>query len=124
MGLYPPDFLAELPDGFEERQRFDVAHRAADLDDHDVVVGRRAADGMLDIVGDVGNHLHRRAEIFTAPSLADEFWYTRPVVMLFLRDSEPIHEALVVPEIQVGFRAVAVTKTSRAGTGTSCRGRR
>ena len=38
------DLLAELADRLEERERFDVADRAADLDDHDVVPGRRAAD--------------------------------------------------------------------------------
>ena len=31
------DLLAELADGLEERQRLDVAHRAADLGDHHVV---------------------------------------------------------------------------------------
>ena len=36
-------FVAHLADGFEERQRFDIAHRAADLDDHHVHVGRNAA---------------------------------------------------------------------------------
>ena len=33
-----PDVLAHLADGLEERQRFDVADGAADLDDHDVRV--------------------------------------------------------------------------------------
>ena len=36
IALPRPDFLAELADRFEERQRLDVADRAADLDDHDV----------------------------------------------------------------------------------------
>ena len=34
----------ELADRLEERQRLDVAHRAADLGDHDVVLGRDALD--------------------------------------------------------------------------------
>ena len=34
---------AHLPDRFEERQRFDVAHGAADLDDRDLgIAGARA----------------------------------------------------------------------------------
>ena len=37
-----PDVLAHLADGLEERQALDVADRAADLDDHDVRVARRA----------------------------------------------------------------------------------
>ena len=36
------DLLAELADRLEERQRLDVADRAADLDDHDVVPRRHA----------------------------------------------------------------------------------
>ena len=39
-GVAAADFLPELADRFEERQRFDVADRAADLDDHDVDVLR------------------------------------------------------------------------------------
>ena len=38
MQLSRPCFVAHLADGFEERQRFDVADGAADLDDHDVHV--------------------------------------------------------------------------------------
>ena len=33
-----PLFVAHLADGFQKRQRFDIAHRAADLDDHHVHV--------------------------------------------------------------------------------------
>ena len=33
-------FVAHLADGFEERQRFDIADRAADLDDHHVHIAR------------------------------------------------------------------------------------
>ena len=51
------DVVAELTDGFEERQRLDVADRAADLDDDDVVLRRDAADRRLDLVGDVRNDL-------------------------------------------------------------------
>jgi hypothetical protein len=36
--------MRNLADGFEERQRFDVAHRAADLDQGHVV----AAGGLVD----------------------------------------------------------------------------
>ena len=37
------DVLAELADRLEERQRLDVADRAADLDDHHVVLRRERA---------------------------------------------------------------------------------
>src|SRR5204862_135858 len=66
------DIEAVLPDGFEEREDLDVADGAADLGDHDVglVVGE-AADPLLDLVGDVGNDLHRLAEVL-APALRGE----------------------------------------------------
>ena len=38
-----PLFVAHLADGFEERQRFDIADGAADLDDHHVHVLRHAS---------------------------------------------------------------------------------
>ncbi len=57
------DVLTELPDRFEKRKDLDVADRAADLGDHDVdVVGRQASDAVLDLVGDVRDHLHGLAE--------------------------------------------------------------
>ena len=66
------DLVAELADRLEERQRFDVADRAADLDDDDVVLGREPLDRGLDLVGDVRNDLHRRAEVLAAPLLGDD----------------------------------------------------
>ena len=64
--------VAHLADGFQKRQRFDIAHRAADLDDHDVHVGRHFAHRGLDFVGDVRNHLHGLAEIIAAPLARDD----------------------------------------------------
>ncbi len=54
----------ELAQRLEERQRLDVAHRAADLgDDHVDVLGlRHQPDPLLDLVGDVRDHLDRAAE--------------------------------------------------------------
>ena len=52
----PADVDRELADRLEERQRLDVAHRAADLGDHDVDVALLGdePDALLDLVGDVG----------------------------------------------------------------------
>ena len=55
------DVLAELANGFEERQALDVADRAANLDQHDVDVAPGLADAVLDLVGDVRNDLHGAA---------------------------------------------------------------
>ena len=45
--------MAQLPDGLQEGQGLDVAHRAADLDDHDVVVRRPAVDSMPFLISSV-----------------------------------------------------------------------
>ena len=66
------DVLAELPDRLEEREDLDVADGAADLGDHDVdVVGGEREDPLLDLVGDVRDHLHGLAEV-RAPALLGE----------------------------------------------------
>ena len=62
----------ELADGLEERERLDVADRAADLDDGDVRALGRVADARLDLVGDVRNDLHGGAEVLAAPLLRDD----------------------------------------------------
>ena len=55
------EFLAQLTDRLQERQALDVAHRAADLADHEVLVADVGVDELLNRVGDVGNHLDGRA---------------------------------------------------------------
>ena len=102
------DIVTHLANRFQERQRLDVADRPADLDDEHV----RAAglgdplDVRLDLVGDVRNHLHRRAQIIAAPLLFDH-----GVVDLTGRDvvgalQVLVDEALVVTEVEVGLGAV------------------
>ena len=69
-----PIVLAELADGLEEGQAFDIAHRPADLrDDHvDVGVARDSGDPLLDLVGDVGDHLDRAPQVVAFALLADD----------------------------------------------------
>ena len=67
-----PLFVAHLADGFQERQRFDIAHGAADFGDHHVHVRRHLLHGGLDFVGDVRNHLHGLAQIVAAPLARDD----------------------------------------------------
>ena len=97
---------AHLPNRFEKRQRFDVAHGAADFHQRDLRVARAGADAFLDFVGDVGNHLHRAAEVIAAPLFLND-------ALVYLSGGEVValahggaHESLVVAEVEVGFRAV------------------
>ncbi len=66
-----PGLAAELADRLEEGVRLDVADRAADLGDDDVAVRRlpHSADALLDLVRDVRDHLHGRAEVLAAALL-------------------------------------------------------
>ena len=106
MRVLAADVLAELADRFEERQALDVADRAADLDEHDVDVAADRADAVLDLVGDVRNHLHGPAEVVAAPFLLDDRQVDlagRPVVVARRRHAG---EPLVVAEVEVGLGAV------------------
>jgi hypothetical protein len=51
--LFLPSSSRQLADRLEERQRLDVADRAADLDDHHVVALGELLHRRLDLVGDV-----------------------------------------------------------------------
>jgi hypothetical protein len=77
----------ELADGLEEGQRLDVADGAADLDDGHVGALGGLSDARLDLVGDVRNHLHRRAEVLAAALLGDDRLVDAPVVKLLARVS-------------------------------------
>ena len=61
-------FVAHLPDRFHKRQRFDIADRAADLNDQDVrlVHIRDRSNRRLDLIGNVRDDLDRFAKVFAA----------------------------------------------------------
>ena len=101
------DLVADLADGLQERQRLDVADRAADLGDDHVDVGtRHAPDAVLDLVGDVRDDLHGVAEVLAAALLGDDVGVdlaggdVRRAVQL------GVEEALVVADVEVGLGAV------------------
>jgi hypothetical protein len=57
--LAPVELLPELPDRLEEGQALDVADRAADLHEHEVVALVPLQHEVLDGVRDVRDHLDR-----------------------------------------------------------------
>ena len=101
-------FVAHLANRLHKRQRLDIADRSADLDDQHVrlVLSGHGPHRLFDLVRDMRDHLDRLAEIIAAALLFDHrkiYPPARPVVRLRkLR----IGEALVMPEIEIGFRAV------------------
>ena len=102
------DVHGELADRLQERQRLDVAHRAADLGDHDVDVLRLAdqPDPVLDLVRDVRDDLHGAAEVVAAALLADDRVVDRAGGDVRGARRVRVRVALVVAEVEVGLRAV------------------
>ncbi len=106
-GVAARQFLAQLADGLEERQPLDVAHRAADLHQHEVhPLARIGQDEALDLVGDMRDHLDGGAEVVPPPLLLDDGLVDLAggdVVGLGRRHAG---EALVVAQIQIGLSPV------------------
>src|SRR3546814_3765063 len=67
-----PQLVAKGADRLDEGQRFDVADRPADLAQHEIEIVGVGLRERLDRVGDVRDHLHRRAQIVAAPLLGDD----------------------------------------------------
>ena len=100
------ELVAELADRLEEGQAFDVADRAADLADHEVFVGQPRPDEVLDRVGDVGDHLDRRAQVLAAPLLGQDLRVDLPGGDVVAAPRRDPGEALVVPEVEIGLGPV------------------
>src|SRR5262249_11055282 len=64
--------VLELPDRLEERQTFDVANRAADLDQNEIVLVIAGYDELFDRIGDVRHDLNGGAEIVAAPFFRED----------------------------------------------------
>jgi hypothetical protein len=106
--LAPPDVDRELADGLEERQRLDVAHRAADLGDDDVDVARLGdqADALLDLVGDVRDDLDGAAEVVAAALAADHRVVDAAGGDVRRARRVRVRVALVVAEVEIGLGPV------------------
>ncbi len=70
-----PGIRAHLAQRLQEGQRLDIAHRAADFDQHYLGVGGlgNQADAPLNLVGNMRDDLDCAAKIIAAPFLADHF---------------------------------------------------
>ena len=102
------DFLLDLANRLKERQALDIADRPADLRDDHIGVVRlcHIVDTLLDLVRDMRNDLHRRAEIVAVALLVED-----GRVDLSRRDIRTLREvnvdeALIVPEIEIRLRPV------------------
>ena len=96
-----------LPDGLQKRLRLDIADGAADFGNHHVhILAGHGVDPAFDLVSDVGDDLHRGPQIIP-PAFPVQ---NGPVNLAGGNGAAAaevlVHKALVMPQIQVRFRAV------------------
>ena len=100
------EFLTHLPDRLNKRQRFNIAYRAADLHNDEINILRHLFHGVLDLVCDVRNHLHRLAEIITAALFGDDVFVDTAGGPVVIAAQAAVGETLVVPQVEVGLGAI------------------
>ena len=100
------EIVAELADGLEEGKALDVADGAADLDEREVVGVGAGDDGVLDGVGDVGDHLDGGAEIVAAAFLRDDVGIDAAGGGVVGAGRVDAGETFVVAEVEIRFGAV------------------
>jgi len=95
--------VAQLADGLQVGLALDVAHRPSDLGDDDVVVARlpKLQHPVLDLIDDVGHHLHGLAQVRPLPLLADHLHVDPPGGDVVGLAGGLVEEPLVVPEVEV-----------------------
>jgi len=105
--MAPRQLLAKLADRLEEGQALDVAHRAADLHEHEVDplpwIGQ---DEAFDLVRDVGNDLDGGAQIVAAPLLLQDGLVDLARGDVVAPGGVHPGEPLVVAQVQIGLGAV------------------
>ena len=94
----------KLADGLQERLALDVAHGATDLHDGDVHVV--LIDVLFDLVGDVGDHLHRAAVVQAVALVLEHGPVNAAGSHVAVLRKVLVDEPLVVAQIQIGLGAV------------------
>jgi hypothetical protein len=98
--------LRELADRLEEGQALDIAHRAADLAEHEIDLILADGDEVLDFIGDVGDHLDRFAKVIAAALLLQHVGIDAARTDRIRLARGDAGEAFVMAEVEVGLRPV------------------
>ena len=104
--VFAPDFKRELAQRLQERKPFDVAHSAAYFRDENVNVFACRIHSVFDFVRDVGDNLNGFAQIVAPAFLLQDVLVNLPRSQIVETAELAMGETLVVPEVEVGFRAV------------------
>src|SRR5258708_2290514 len=97
---------AQLADGFQERQRLDVADGAADFDDDNVNAFGNFLDGGFNFVSNVGDDLNGLAEVIAAALFGQNRFVDAAGGPVIVAGELGVREPLVVAEVEVGLGAV------------------
>ena len=98
----------DLAHSLHKGLRFDIADGAADLGDHHIGIGLPAHPvyKLLDLVGDMRDHLHGRAQIFALALFVEHIPIHLARGKVGVAVQIFVNESLVVPQIQIGLCAV------------------
>ena len=92
----------ELPDRLEEGLPLDITDRSAELADDDIGLAViHIPNTSLDLIGDMGNHLHRRSEIVSAPLLGNHLVVDLARGVVGVPSQLGPGKTLIVAEVQV-----------------------
>lgn len=104
-GVVGPEVPAHLADGFDEGERFDIAHGTPDFGDDEVVFSRFAeeVDVAFDFVGDVGDDLYGFAQEFPFSFAGDDIIIYASRGDVIGLGGSGIEESFVVAQVEVCF---------------------
>ena len=95
----------ELPHGLQEGKALDVADSPPNLRDDDIVISRLSEgfEPPLDFVRNVGDHLHRGAEIIAAPFLGDHLEINLSCGGIVPSCRGDVQKPFVVSKVEIGL---------------------
>ena len=105
-GIFSADFIAELPDGFQEGEAFNIPDGAADFHNGHIKTVCCVADEIFYFVGNMGNDLNGFPQIISAPFFSDDGVVNLSCGQVVAFAHAGGTESLVMSQIEIGFRAV------------------
>ena len=107
-GVLPSLFQPHLADSLDKGLAFNIADGAADFGDHHVRVGLLAdpVDEMLDLIRHMGNDLHRGPQVSSLALPLEHIGEHLARGQVGILVQVLVDEAFIMPQVQVGLRAV------------------
>jgi len=105
-GVFPPQIAANLANGLDKGQPFDIADGPADFDDRNVDHAVELENRPFDFIGNVGDYLNGATQIFTPPFFHDHGVVDAPGGVVVDLCHHRIGVTFVVAHVQIGFRSI------------------